>query len=316
MPQSISKPQTFAKTYLMSKTTTGNNTDEERLQCMEVWGGNRATDRCFRLPGMSICLYSHPYGHDSSGGDVYYLSSCAAGRLTRLLLADVSGHGATVSGIATGLRDLMRKNINRIRQTRFVQNMNQQFSKLAEGGGFATAVVGSYFAPTRSLSLCNAGHPPPMIFRQQTQSWQTIDHTLTPSKQITDTPLGVLEAAEYREFTLPLQTGDMVLCYSDAIIESETPAGPMLGTTGLLKLLADLDDPRPANLIARLLERIQSLSPANNFQDDTTMMLCWATDQRASTKNNLLAPFRMLGTVSDNTGWYATRQERSDAVAE
>jgi hypothetical protein len=106
----------------------------------------------------------------------------------------------------------------------------------------------------------------------------------------------------------------MVLCYSDAIIESETPAGSMLGTTGLLNLLADLDDPRPADLIARLLAQIQSFSPANNFQDDTTMMLCWATDQRATTKNNLLAPFRMLGTVSDKTSWYASRRERAESV--
>ena len=306
--------QILQKYRQMKQTPANKNAEKERLQCMEVWGGNRATERCFQLPGMSISLYSHPYGHDSSGGDVYYLSSCAAGRLTRLLLADVSGHGSTVSGIATGLRDLMRKNINRIRQTRFVQNMNQQFSKLSEGGGFATAVVGSYFAPTRNLSLCNAGHPPPVIFRQQTQSWTTIDHDLTPSSQITDTPLGVVEAAEYREFSLPLQTGDMVLCYSDAIIESETPAGSMLGTTGLLNLLADLDDPRPADLIARLLAQIQSFSPANNFQDDTTMMLCWATDQRATTKNNLLAPFRMLGTVSDKTSWYASRRERAESV--
>ena len=300
----------------MSKTTTSDAAQEERLQCMEVWGGNRATERCFQLPGMSISLYSHPYGHDSSGGDVYYLSSCAAGRLTRLLLADVSGHGATVSGIATGLRDLMRNNINRIRQTRFVQEMNQQFLKLSEGGGFATAVVGSYFAPTRSLSLCNAGHPPPVIFRQQTQSWTTIDHDLTPSSQITDTPLGVVAAAEYREFTLPLQTGDMVLCYSDAIIESETPAGSMLGTKGLLEILAGLVDPSPADLITRLLARIQSFSPANNFQDDTTMMLCWATDQRVTTKNNLLAPFRMLGTAADRTSWYATRRDRADSHSE
>ena len=300
----------------MSKTTTTDAAQEERLQCMEVWGGNRATERCFQLPGMSISLYSHPYGHDSSGGDVYYLSSCAAGRLTRLLLADVSGHGATVSGIATGLRDLMRNNINRIRQTRFVQEMNQQFLKLSEGGGFATAVVGSYFAPTRSLSLCNAGHPPPVIFRQQTQSWQTIGHDLPPSEQVTDTPLGVVEAAEYREFTLPLQTGDMVLCYSDAIIESETPAGSMLGTKGLLEILAGLVDPSPADLITRLLARIQSFSPANNFQDDTTMMLCWATDQRVTTKNNLLAPFRMLGTAADRTSWYATRRDRADSHSE
>ena len=44
------------------------------------------------------------------------------------------------------------------------------------------------------------------------------------------------------------------------------------------------------------------------------MMLCWATDQRATTKNNLLAPFRMLGTVSDKTSWYASRRERAESV--
>ena len=43
----------------------------------------------------------------------YYASSCAAGRITRLLLADVSGHGKSVAAIAADLRLLMRRFINR-----------------------------------------------------------------------------------------------------------------------------------------------------------------------------------------------------------
>ena len=44
-----------------------------------------------------------------------------------MLLADVSGHGAEVAELGRGLRDLMRKNVNVIRQKRFVEGMNRQF---------------------------------------------------------------------------------------------------------------------------------------------------------------------------------------------
>ena len=126
---------------------------------MEVWGGNCAADKWFRMPGLNAWVYSQPYAQGRSGGDVYYLSSCASGRITRMLLADVSGHGEGISEVAVGLRDLMRRNVNFIKQSRLVQEMNQQFAGVAELGGFATALVCSYFAPTRSLQVCSAGHP-------------------------------------------------------------------------------------------------------------------------------------------------------------
>src|SRR6187402_1776010 len=67
------------------------------MQCMEVWGGNQAFDSSLALPGLDAWVYSRPYGQSAIGGDVYYVSSCATGRIMRLLLADVSGHGAVVS---------------------------------------------------------------------------------------------------------------------------------------------------------------------------------------------------------------------------
>src|SRR5688572_6077405 len=104
------------------------------MQCMEVWGGNAAVDSGVVMAGLDAWVYSRPYHGNDAGGDVHYVSSCATGRINRLLLADVSGHGAAVGGVATGLRGLMRRYINFIDQTRFVGEINRAFTALSEGG--------------------------------------------------------------------------------------------------------------------------------------------------------------------------------------
>src|SRR2546428_12508544 len=115
--------------------------DAHAMQCMEVWGGNQTADSGVVMAGLDAWVYSKPYANAQAGGDVYYVSSCATGRITRLLVADVSGHGSAVSDTAVQLRSLMRKHVNQINQSRFVSSMNQQFSAMSKAGCFATAVV-------------------------------------------------------------------------------------------------------------------------------------------------------------------------------
>jgi len=118
---------------------------------MEIWGGNLAIEKKFDAPGLKIHVHSAPYRESQSGGgDIYYLTSCASGRITRFLLADISGHGEAVSRIAVSLRNLLRKNVNRISQGNFVNDMNREFGELGHDSGFATAVVATFFAPGNS----------------------------------------------------------------------------------------------------------------------------------------------------------------------
>lgn len=112
------------------------------------------------MPGLDLWVHGEPFRSSDGGGDVYYLSSCASGRITRMLLADVSGHGASVAPVAVALRDLMRRNINFIKQTQLVASLNSQFESISATGCFATALVSTFFSPTKTLSVCNAGHPP------------------------------------------------------------------------------------------------------------------------------------------------------------
>jgi len=285
----------------MSAHQTMNQTEPERMECMEVWGGNQAVDRSFQTAGLKIWVHSRPYSQASGGGDVYYLSSCASGRITRMLLADVSGHGALVTRIAIRLRDLMRSNVNYVKQTRFVRAMNQQFVDFGQQGVFATALVGTFFAPTRSFSLCNAGHPAPLVFRHSTSEWTELAAEDINPEAITDMPLGITCETTYCQLRVRLEVGDMVLGFSDALTESQDSDGRQLGREGVRRLVRELKVADPKELIPALIERIMGLADDNLKQDDATILLCQATGGSPSLRDNLLAPFRLFGRVADRT---------------
>jgi sigma-B regulation protein RsbU (phosphoserine phosphatase) len=269
----------------------------EQMNCMEVWGGNRGVEQHFHMPGLDVWLYSCPINNAANGGDVYYLSSCASGRISRLLVADVSGHGSRVSNLALRLRDLMRRHINRISQARFVEGMNEEFTLFNQDGRFATAFVGTFFASSRSFQLCTAGHPQPLLYRHSSNTWQILEANRDEA-MASNLPLGIMNGVQYDQVQLELEPGDMVLVYTDGVTEAHVANGQMLSTTGLLKLVQSLDTTDPSRLLPLLLARIgdQVTSPIG---DDLTVLLARADGSGVSLRNNLLAPFRLLGSASD-----------------
>ncbi|SFJ00943.1 hypothetical protein SAMN05421753_114121 [Planctomicrobium piriforme] len=48
------------------------------MVCMEVWGGNAATEKWVETLGLKSWVYNHPFHQDSRSGDVYYLSNVEA----------------------------------------------------------------------------------------------------------------------------------------------------------------------------------------------------------------------------------------------
>src|SRR6201981_1953810 len=172
----------------------------QQMSCMEVWGGSQLTTRRVEMGGLDAWVYSKPFGQAERGGDVYYASSCATGRITRLLLADVSGHGNTVASTAANLRTLMRRVVNRLDQTEFVRLLNQQFTALSDVGTFATAVVATFFAPTQRLIVCNAGHPRPLLYQAAKKEWMFLGDEATDDEAINNMPLGIIDMTEYEQF--------------------------------------------------------------------------------------------------------------------
>lgn len=270
------------------------------MQCMEVWGGSQLASRSVVLGGLEAWVYSKPYGEAQRGGDVYYASSCATGRITRLLLADVSGHGTAVAATAADLRTLMRRFVNRLDQGDFVRLLNQQFAELSKDSAFATALVTTFFSPARRMTVCNAGHPRPLLYRAAENEWQLLGHAApVQHARPRNVPLGMFGFAEYENFDVVLEPGDCFLTYSDALIESRDADGEMLGEEGLLRIFRLLGHIEPQKLIDTLLQEIAERYPENLSHDDVTVLVAQANGQEPDYPfhEKAAAAFRFLGTL-------------------
>jgi phosphoserine phosphatase RsbU/P len=271
-----------------------------QMLCMEVWGGNNPVSSSVELGGLEAWVFSKPYAEAHRGGDVYYLSSCATGRITRILLADVAGHGRDVASTAADLRTLMRRFVNRLDQAEFVRLLNKQFAEMSKAGTFATAIVTTFFAPTCRLTICNAGHPRPLLYRSSQKQWNLLsqDGESTETK-IGNLPLGVFDFVEYEHFDVELQLGDSLVTYSDALIESHDADGEMLGEEGLLRILRLLGDVPAQTLTETLLAEISSRYPENLSDDDVTVMVVRANGSKPnlSLRQKLNSLSRFLGLL-------------------
>ncbi len=269
------------------------------MPCMEVWGGNQAVDCGVVMSGLDAWLYARPYRGGAGGGDVHYVSSCATGRVTRVLVADVAGHGEEAAETGARLRQLMRRYVNHLDQTRFVVSLNNEFTALGETGRFATSVVATFFAPTNYLVVCNAGHPPPLWYRRRLGRWQTIEPPERPDEDLANLPLGILDRGDYVQQGVQLRVGDLVLCYTDSLTEASDEGGRLLGTDGLRRIVETLDPAQPDRLIAALLESLSSRHAGNLAGDDLTVLLFRPNGlaPRVPWRDRVRAPFRVLGGV-------------------
>lgn len=284
---------------------------------MEVWGGSQAFDQSVSVPGNDVRISCTPFRGEASGGDIYYVSNCAAGIVTRFVLADVSGHGEQVAQVAADLRKLMRRHINTANQTRFAVDLNRAFSNLDLDGKFATAVLATYFAPTDHIIICNAGHPRPLLYRATQDSWELLDAKtvgVLATRQsdsavgIANLPLGILDPTHYEQFALRMELGDLIVLYTDALIEAadvEGAGGRQLGESGLLALARDMSPSDREDAAVALRKRVSAYAGDLPFNDDATLIVLHhnAADPPRDTWRGHAAKFaRMLGLGTVDSG--------------
>jgi hypothetical protein len=275
----------------------------KHLQCMEIWGGNRFVETSVELPGLDAWVYSRPHGGAEGGGDVHYVSSCAAGMIARVLVADVAGHGAKVSETAQRLRRLMRRHVNDHDQVRLMRSLNREFASVSVAGRFATAVAFTYDATTSKLIVSNAGHPPPLWYRVGRGTWDFLQRDATQGAGECvplDVPFGIDDSVEYGRFEVTLQLGDVVVAYTDSLPEARLDERRMLGNDGLLRLASDLPpDCKPQRLVLELLAGV-TRGAGGVLEDDVTVLAFSANGhrRRIPLHDKLLAPLRYLRGVA------------------
>lgn len=246
---------------------------QHTLACMEIWDSNESIESAISAPGIDAWVYSRPHEADLDGGDIHYVSMCGAGRIARFFIADVSGHGSHVAEIARTLRGVMRRNINTLDNTRFTRALNEEFQMENTGGKYATAILATYFTPTDELVLVNAGHPRPLHYDAVARSWSLLSDTSTTDASASNLPLGIIDPTDFSQFAVRLNKDDLVLLYTDGLMEAKAPDGAILGEEGLLRILRSINPDDRSNIIKALIREVERYQVGRPIDDDVTAIL-------------------------------------------
>ena len=122
-----------------------------------------------------------------------------------------------------------------------------------------------YDPVTRELTFVNGGHNPPML--QRAAVGKTIK---LKSKGII---LGLLGEVTYEEKSIVLDPGDILVLYTDGVVEARNPAKEFFGEEKLQNLLSKHHSLSPDELKDKIYKAICRHTKDAEQQDDITLLI-------------------------------------------
>jgi serine phosphatase RsbU (regulator of sigma subunit) len=212
-------------------------------------------DEPFELPGLRAVVRYLPAGSGGRVGGDWYITAELPGGHVLLAIGDVAGHGLEAAAGMARLRGaLAGLAITGAPPQQLMGLLNDLVRHVAPE--HTASVVAGYFDPASGmLTWAQAGHPPPVLVRCG------VARTLPQ-------PDGILLGAgeqPYAAATVQLQPGDLLLLYTDGLVERRD-TGFDAGLTTLLTVAAGVTDPE--EVIAAALRAL----PVADSEDDTCLV--------------------------------------------
>lgn len=245
-----------------------------RLGCGDMWSGSSRTSGLLELPGLDSWVHSAPAGTSAAGGDVHYVSVCPACIVSRVALADVSGHGTAVAVLGATLRGLMHQYLHALEQRALMRDLNRAVHAELDDVHYATMVAVGWHDRRAVLVLSNAGHPPPFWYRAARNEWRRLDPTVAPRRdRPAGLPLGLLADVDYGRVVVKPEPGDLVVLYSDGASEATNEAAEELGRDGLLDMARGLDPRSVESFGQELTSALRRFRGGVAAEDDETIIV-------------------------------------------
>jgi sigma-B regulation protein RsbU (phosphoserine phosphatase) len=204
------------------------------------------------------------------GGDFYDAFSDDQGR-TALVLGDVSGKGlpaSVVLGLLLGAvraSDWMGGSAAHESASRRLSELLRTRTSLER---FASLFWCYYERSSQMLRYVNAGHLPPMLVRRNEGGELEIQR-LTEGGPV----LGLLKDADYRQGHAAVRAGDLLLLYSDGVVEAESASGEQFDEARLVAVLKNHWNGTAAEIRDEMLRRVQRFLDKGQAQDDLTLVV-------------------------------------------
>jgi sigma-B regulation protein RsbU (phosphoserine phosphatase) len=205
-------------------------------------------------------------------GDILNYYKLNERRLVFYLL-DVVGHGVSSAMLSVTINKLLSSDshISRIfsqqpqlQAHQVVSCLNEQFQSNSDSIHYFTMVYGIFDMFTCRVSLCQAGHPNPIVIAQN-----------KPATEIGSGgfPVGLLPNAEYESIDIKLSSGDRLYLYSDGVTECRTADRMFFGQSRLLDFLEASRNTKLEKSMDELEKRLNKWKGDDHFEDDISILI-------------------------------------------
>jgi serine phosphatase RsbU (regulator of sigma subunit) len=217
-----------------------------------------------RIEGFDIAAVSTPARE--VGGDFYDIIDLGKGR-TGLVIADVAGKGVPAALFMVLSRTTVRTSA-RMKEpvAAAVTDANRMITADADQGMFVTLVLGILDNRIRQFTYGNAGHNPPLHYRSATGEMVPLNPT--------GMALGVDEDEVYTQATVTIDPGDVVVFYTDGVVEAENGEHGQFGEDRLVEVIREFHHLTAKGLLEKIQEAIaEFISGAPQYDDLTILVL-------------------------------------------
>jgi sigma-B regulation protein RsbU (phosphoserine phosphatase) len=220
----------------------------------------------YAAPAIDALSYSaHCRQAGELGGDCYDFVSLPHHRLA-FAVGDASGKGLAaalmIANVQSSLRTAAGFAASDVAAVLGAVNRQVHASSLADR--YATLFYGVFDAATRTLRYVNAGHNPPIVMRRDGSIlWL---ETGGP-------PAGMFPDFSYEQGVVQLNPGDLVLAYTDGVIEAVNPQGEEWGVEGLVRAAADSKAQYAEDMVHEIFASMDEFSPGRQPDDGTVLVL-------------------------------------------
>jgi sigma-B regulation protein RsbU (phosphoserine phosphatase) len=206
----------------------------------------------------------------SVSGDYYDFLSISE-RAVAFAIGDVAGKGISAALLMAAIQSNMRTQLaatdgnrpNGFSTAPLVAALNRQLYANTAPEKYATFYFALYDDVEHIVTYTNAGHLPPMLVRKQ----------LVEQLEPTGTVVGAFPSAKYEEQKIALEPGDILVAYTDGMVEPENVYGEMFGEERLRELVLRHAGEDSNEIIARAMEAVVQWTGSGELQDDMTMLI-------------------------------------------
>ncbi len=203
------------------------------------------------------------------GGDFYdYVRIGADEERLAIIVGDAASKGLSAAAEAMYISGAVRMaSTFQIKISPFMFRLNNLINKIFSDDRFCTLFYGEISNDKKGLFLyANAGHNPPLFIPKKGRRASF----LNPTGPI----LGPAPDSKYETDSLNFQPGDLLVIYTDGIVEAANNNFEFYGEKRLKKLVTSNKDEELKKLAYLIMEDVINFStPDSKYQDDKTVVL-------------------------------------------